>query len=786
MNIPLTIHEPTGLPRKGQTILGGIPLSRGLCMQGGWFRISNSDTESVLEGQPAAWWPDGSVKWMHLCGALDLKPGANEFILEETGKSPASRLTVSTADGVVRVEGEELSIQLTADDENILSVFRAGNQDSLLERPGISASLSYVGPDDSDAQVFRFEPRTLHLVTDSASRAVLRLGGVFTNADADSGSELILFVEVYQGSPELRIQAVFIYGGVPEKDLIKELKFTVHSKHRGDSARYAFSNEKGRGYWDVMQRVEDGPRWPQARQVQLGSSFYKTQKRVCPEGSWVKATEGQRAQGWCFLGDETGGLSASTRYFWQEYPRAYSIDADVGTLTFDLWPASAEPLDLRRYSPIIYGAPVYEYLPKWAEGGRFPSTSGAPGIAKSHELMLRFHRPEDEDVPERGQFFAQPCRLIPNPEQLCESLVLGHVSEKSDRFPEAEAHMEQMTEFIVQERANRGWYGQMDFGDVMIAYYSDIDRWGFDDGGYAWINTEHLPDLGLWISAMRAGRPDWLEAAIEMSRHNRDIDMYHRGETKGYGTRHNVNHWGCADKEWRISMPLVRRFHYYLTADPWTAETIRETVAVFQSFERTARIAPSMTSSLAGIMVKYEMSGDPADGDVLRKLSDVFAAAFDEGGMMTCNLHADLATGEGYPEGDEKLGSFFFMNGFGGQHTLVEIAEVLKHEPLSAAIERHVRYCMNEESSGMSQLLFLSHLFRRTGDKIFKTEIDKGLVNLNITVEESGGEGPLDEPRFLRLVKMSRKNKIACHIAGTILHTLPYGMSDDPDSKELE
>ena len=77
----------------------------------------------------------------------------------------------------------------------------------------------------------------------------------------------------------------------------------------------------------------------------------------------------------------------------------------------------------------------------------------------------------------------------------------------------------------------------------------------------------------------------------------------------------------------------------------------------------------------------------------------------------------------------------------------------------------------------MSQLIFLSHLYRRTSDESFKAEIEKGLSNLNITLEESGGDGPLDEPRFLRLEKMSRKNKIACHIAGTILHTPPYGMS---------
>jgi len=87
-----------------------------------------------------------------------------------------------------------------------------------------------------------------------------------------------------------------------------------------------------------------------------------------------------------------------------------------------------------------------------------------------------------------------------------------------------------IADFLVAERRYRGWYGLMDFGDVMIAYYSDLDRWAFDDGDYAWLNTESLPDYGLWISALRAARSDWLEAGIEMSRHNRDVDVYHSGE----------------------------------------------------------------------------------------------------------------------------------------------------------------------------------------------------------------------------------------------------------------
>ena len=54
-----------------------------------------------------------------------------------------------------------------------------------------------------------------------------------------------------------------------------------------------------------------------ARQVQLGSSFYRTEKRTFTDASWVKAVEGQRAQGWCHLVNAGGGVTAAMRYLWE-------------------------------------------------------------------------------------------------------------------------------------------------------------------------------------------------------------------------------------------------------------------------------------------------------------------------------------------------------------------------------------------------------------------------------------------------------------------------------------
>ena len=49
-----------------------------------------------------------------------------------------------------------------------------------------------------------------------------------------------------------------------------------------------------------------------------------------------------------------------------------------------------------------------------------------------------------------------------------------------------------------------------------------------------------------------------------MSRNSADVDIYHFGDLKGLGSRHNVVHWGDSCKEPRIAMAGHHRALYYL------------------------------------------------------------------------------------------------------------------------------------------------------------------------------------------------------------------------------
>src|SRR4029450_7932318 len=112
--------------------------------------------------------------------------------------------------------------------------------------------------------------------------------------------------------------------------------------------------------------------------------------------------------------------------------------------------------------------------------------------------------------------------------------------------------------------------------DVMHTYDRARHQWKYDVGGYAWANTELMPDLWLWYSFLRSGRADVARMAEAMTRHTQEVDVYHLGKFAGLGSRHNVRHWGCGAKEMRISQAAYRRFYYYLTTDERVGDVMRE------------------------------------------------------------------------------------------------------------------------------------------------------------------------------------------------------------------
>lgn len=137
--------------------------------------------------------------------------------------------------------------------------------------------------------------------------------------------------------------------------------------------------------------------------------------------------------------------------------------------------------------------------------------------------------------------------------------------------------MDQLFKFYQAEIQQRHWYGYWNYGDVMHTYDSIRHQWYYDMGGYAWQNTELVPNLWLWYSFLRKGRADIFKVAEAMARHTSEVDRYHFGKYAGLGSRHNVSHWGCGCKEARISMAGLQKYYYFLTTDDRMRDLLEET-----------------------------------------------------------------------------------------------------------------------------------------------------------------------------------------------------------------
>jgi hypothetical protein len=176
------------------------------------------------------------------------------------------------------------------------------------------------------------------------------------------------------------------------------------------------------------------------------------------------------------------------------------------------------------------------------------------------------------------------------------------------------------------EVEQRHWYGFWHYGDIMHGYDSQRHSWKYDMGGFAWDNTELMPNMWLWYSYLRSGCEDIFRMAEAMTRHNSEVDVYHLGKFKGLGSRHNVIHWGGGAKEVRISQSALRRFYYYLTTDERTGDLMRESVdasneaigkfdplrLILEKGEHPthARIGPDWLALVGNWMTEWERTGD--------------------------------------------------------------------------------------------------------------------------------------------------------------------------------
>lgn len=602
----------------------GVPFSKGEYQKDQAFTLKDAaDQKLLLQSWALAYWPDGSLKWMGFSTVVD-SPTANGFILDVSNKTPQhmfdSPINVEEGDESIHVNTGVMSCIIPRFGDKLISSIKiAGNEVSTggelicLMQNGITKDY---GP---QPEIEKFLGNIDNVTVEQAGpvRTTIKVEGLHKSFPGNrSWLPFVVRLYFYAGQQTIKMVHTIIYDGDQEQDFIRGLgiSFDVPLNEELYNRHVRFAGEKGR-LWDEpiqpltgripLSRTENfyerqllgqpiperesfdedqqfllqhWASWGDYKLNQLNSDGFTIEKRTTPASAWIEAGAGKRSEGMAFVGDILGGLSISHRDFWQSFPSSLEIKnarSDTAQLVAWIWSPDAQPMDMRHYDTIPWGHNLdasYEDVQ--------PGFSIATGVARTSEFLLfaSANIPDYETLSEISRLANDPPLLTATPEYFYSVPAFGIWSLPDKSTPGKlwiEDQLDKSISYYQKEIDQRRWYGFWNFGDVMHAYDPARHVWRYDIGGYAWDNTELMPNLWLWYSFLRSGREDIFRMAEAMTRHTGEVDVYHLGTFAGLGSRHNVRHWGCGSKEVRIAQATLGRFYYYLTTDERTGDLMR-------------------------------------------------------------------------------------------------------------------------------------------------------------------------------------------------------------------
>jgi hypothetical protein len=615
--VPLRWLEP-GAPSSAQPVSWGVPWPQGAVMPDTTFALrAGANNDLPVQTWALAWWPDGSLKWSGHAATVPAGESGELLLVRGTPATPEAPLRVSQAGHAITVTSGNTVFRLAKQGSDLVESIEVEGR--VVARAGRLVAMREDRSDYASRRVLREEDYTSEILStkveqDGPVRAVVKVEGRH-KADGGSRAWLPFVVRFYfaAGSDQVRIVHSVIFDGDQQHDYIKGLgvRFAVPMREEEHNRHVRLAGEPTGVFAEPVRLVAGSaspgaeiyrkqiagervpplaelrladlvrqlPVWNDFKLSQVQADGFVIEKRTGDHSAWIEVAGGTRAQGLAFVGDASGGIALGMKNFWQLHPTGIEVangGSDAADLTLWLWSPDSPAMDVRHYSDKEHGLrATYEDIE--------PGFSTATGIARTTELVLQPFGdvPANATLVELARTTHRTPLLICAPEHYHAVGSFG-VWSLPDRSTPAKRWFEEQLDrayaYYQGQVEQRRWYGFWDFGDIMHTYDPTRREWRYDVGGFAWANTELMPDLWLWYGFLRTGRADLFRMAEAMTRHTQEVDSYHLGRFKGLGTRHNVRHWGDGAKEARVAQAWLKRHYYYLTTDERTGDLIDEVV----------------------------------------------------------------------------------------------------------------------------------------------------------------------------------------------------------------
>ncbi len=745
-NEPVSIGWLGGeAPAVASGVSWGVPWQRGIIQKNTEFTLTTTDGKVLpLQTWAMAYWPDGTLKWSGFAAVVEAND-IESFKLTIGSESVTSGTPVKVIENKqsIEIDTGKLKCRIPRNGSSLVDTMEVDGR--IVARDGRLVCVLQQGMDKDvydtppTREKFLCDINKVTVEQNGPVRVVVRIQGMHNSGQ---GSRQWLPFDVrlyfYAGQTQVRMVHTIVFDGNQEKDFIRGLGivFSVPMREQMLNRHVRFSGQNnglwaepikplaGRGrfgnrnaYVDQVEGkrlpdmeqlnrreqslINDLAVWTDYKLVQNNADGFYIQKRTNEQSCWLNAGAGKRSTGMAFVGDVSGGLAVGVKDFWQSYPSSLEIRnaaSDMAELRIWFWSPDAQAMDMRHYDIVAHGlAASYEDVQ--------PGFSIATGVARTSEIMLYpcGDVPSKADLAKMAKISSNPPLLVCTPEYLHSVGAFGIWSLPDRSTPTKQTIEDELDATISQyqkEIEQRYWYGFWDYGDVMHSYDSTRHVWRYDIGGYAWDNSELVPDMWLWYSFLRTGREDIFRMAEAMTRHTGEVDCYHLGRFAGLGSRHNVRHWGCGAKELRISQAPLRRFYYYLTTDERTGDLMHAVadadyallevdpmrIALPISKQPTqqptrARVGPDWLAMVGNWMTEWERTGNVKYRDKILTGIDSIAQMpygfFSGPGVLGYNPE----TGKLYNEGpdDSRYTSHLIMI-MGGAEVCFELSELIESE----------------------------------------------------------------------------------------------------------